>query len=337
MTAGEPLVIAHRGASGHLPEHTLAGYDLAIRQGADFIEPDVVATRDGALVARHGNELSETTDVAERPEFSRLRTAKEVDGVRVEGWFTEDLTLAEVKALRARERFPFRSRDHDGLYEVPTLREVLDLALGAGVARGRPVGVYPETKHPTHFRSLGLALEEPLVELLHGSGFERGGPPAFLQSFEPGSLQRLRSLTDLPLVQLLDEPRGRPYDLVLAGDPRTFADLAAPAGLAWLATFASAVGCNKRLLVPAGPDGRLLPPTPLVADAHAAGLAVHAWTLRSEARYLAPDYDGKPEREVEQFLALGVDGLFTDFPEVAVAVRARLRGRSPSGEASRGP
>lgn len=342
MSGGRPLVIAHRGASGHRPEHTLAGYELAIRLGADYIEPDVVSTRDGVLVARHENELSETTDVAAHPEFAGRRTTKTIDGRSVEGWFCEDFTLAEVRALRVLERLPFRSRDHDGRHQVPTLLEVLELARGAGAARGRPVGVYPETKHPTYFRSLGLALEEPLVDLLHRSGFQGPGAAAFVQSFEPGSLRRLQRLTDLPLVQLLDEREGRPHDLALSGDPRTFGDLAAPQGLAWLATFASAVGCHKRLLVPAGHDGRLLPPTSLVVDAHRAGLAVHAWTFRSEPRFLAPDYGGAPERELEQFLSLGVDGLFTDFPELAVAVRNRLHPEAgfeglPPWEADRGP
>lgn len=319
-----PLVIAHRGASGHRPEHTLEAYELAIRLGADFIEPDVVITRDGVLVVRHENEISETTDVAARPEFADRRTVKRIDGRAVSGWFTEDLTGAELRTLRARERLAFRSHARDGLLPVPTLQEVLDLAKGWSARLGRPIGVYPETKHPSYFASVGLPLEPALLGLLEANGYRGADAPVFLQSFETGNLRALRRLTDLPLVQLLGEPGERPWDLEAAGDPRAARDLTTPAGLREIATYADAIGCHKRLIVPAAPDGRLLPPTALVADAHAAGLRVHAWTFRSEPVFLAPDYEGDPEREIEQFLALGVDGLFCDFPDVGVRVRDRL-------------
>lgn len=303
-----PLVIAHRGASGYRPEHTLASYELAIAMGADFIEPDLCITRDGVLIARHENEISDVSDVADRPEFRDRRTRKTVDGREIEGWFVEDFTLAEIKTLRARQRFPFRDLSFDGRFEIPTFQEVLDLA------RHHGVGVYPETKHPTFFRQLGLPLEKRMVEALHAAGFRGRGAPAFLQSFETGNLRYLRTLTDLPLVQLLDV-EGRPWD-----DPRSYQDLATPAGLAEIAGiggYADGIGPNKRMIVPAGPDLRLLPPTTLVEDAHRAGLLVHPWTMRSDAQFLAPDYEGDPDREYRQFLDLGVDGLFSDFPDVA--------------------
>ena len=300
-----PIVIAHRGASGYRPEHTLASYELAIEMGADFIEPDLCITRDGVLVARHENELSRTTDVADRPDFQDRRTRKAVDGVQLEGWFAEDFTLAEIKALRARQRFPFRDASFNGQLEIATFEEAL------GLARRHGVGVYPETKHPTYFRQLGLPLEERMVEALHAAGFRGRGAPAFLQSFEVGNLKHLRTLTDLPLVQLLDVD-GRPWD-----DARSYDALATPAGLAEVATYADGIGPNKRRIVPAGPDLRLLSPTTLVEDAHRAGLLVHPWTLRSDGPFLSPDYEGDPEREYEQLLGLGVDGLFSDFPDLA--------------------
>jgi glycerophosphoryl diester phosphodiesterase len=305
-----PLVIAHRGASGYRPEHTLAAYELAIEMGADFIEPDLVITRDGVLVARHENDISGTTDVIDRPEFRRRRRTKWIDGREVTGWFAEDFTLAEIKTLRARERLEFRDRSFNGRFEIPTFQEILDLA------RRRNAGVYPETKLPSYFRSLGLPLEEPMVEALHAAGLR----DVFLQSFEAGNLKLLKTMTDLPRIQLLDVG-GQPWDLALAGDGRTYRELAAPAGLAEIATYADGIGPNKRLIVPAGPDGRLRPPTSLVEDAHRAGLLVHPWTFRSDPVFLAPDYEGDAVREIEQFLSLGVDGLFTDFPDLAISRR----------------
>jgi glycerophosphoryl diester phosphodiesterase len=300
-----PTVIAHRGASGYRPEHTLASYELAIQMGADFIEPDLCITRDGVLIARHENELSRTTDVTDRAAFQDRRTRKLVDGVELEGWFAEDFTLAEVKTLRARQRFPFRDSSFNGQFEIATFEEALALA------RRHGVGVYPETKHPTYFRQLDLPLEERMVEALHAAGFRGREAPAFLQSFEAGSLRHLRTLTDLPLVQLLDVD-GRPWD-----DSRSYHNLATPAGLSEIATYADGIGPNKRRIVPAGPDLRLLSPTTLVEDAHRAGLVVHPWTLRSDGPFLAPDYEGDPEREYKQLLGLGVDGLFSDFPDLA--------------------
>jgi glycerophosphoryl diester phosphodiesterase len=242
-----PLVIGHRGASGHRPEHTLAAYKLAIAMGADFIEPDLVPTRDGQLVARHENEISGTTDVAAKPQFAARRTTKTIDGVSVTGWFTEDFTLAELKTLRAVERLPAvrpHNTIYDGLFEIPTLQEVIDLARSAG----RPVGIYPETKHPTYFASIGLALEPLLARVLKRNGLAGRSAHAFLQSFEPTSISKLRGLVDTPSVVLLDAV-GAPFDFRSSGDPRTWADLATPAGLDWLKTFADGVGATKNLVI----------------------------------------------------------------------------------------
>jgi glycerophosphoryl diester phosphodiesterase len=314
-----PIVIAHRGASGYRPEHTLASYELAIELGADFIEPDLVSTKDGVLIARHENEISETTDVAGRPEFADRRTVKRIDGREVAGWFTEDFTLAEIKTLRARERLPFRDPSFNGRFEVPTFAEVLALARRKSAETGRTIGVYPETKHPSYFRSLGIPLEEPLLADLREVAL-----PVYIQSFEVENLRELRKVTDLPLIQLL-EAAGQPWDFTVAGDSRTYQDLATPAGLAEIAAYADGIGPDKRMIVPADPDGRLLSPTTLVEDAHRAGLLVHPWTFRSDGTFLAAEYAGDPEREYEQFFALGVDGLFSDFSDVAVRARERWR------------
>jgi glycerophosphoryl diester phosphodiesterase len=329
-----PIVIAHRGASGYRPEHTLASYELAIEQGADFIEPDVVSTKDGALVARHENEISGTTDVAKRPEFAGRRTTKTVDGKQETGWFVENFTLAELKTLRARERLPElrpESAKFDGKFEVPTLQEIIDLARRKSAEKRRLIGIYPETKHPTYHQALGLPLERKLVDLLKANGYVGREAPVFLQSFEVANLKELNRLTEIRLVLLIDADipadgklkYGRPYDFVAAGDARTYAELLTPAGLAEVAKFADAIGPWKRCIVPADAKGRLLPPTNLVRDAHAAGLLVHPYTFRSDASFLAPDYGGDPLREYEQFFRLGVDGLFSDFPDTAVAARAR--------------
>ena len=339
-----PLVIAHRGASGHLPEHTLEAYRLAIESGADFIEPDLVSTRDGVLAARHENEISGTTDVADRPEFADRRATKSIDGVEVEGWFTEDLTLAELRTLRARERLP-RLRPagaaHDGRYRIPTLQEVIELARRESAARGRTIGIYPETKHPTYFRSIGLPLEEPLLRALEGAGWADATAPVFIQSFETGNLRELRGRTGVRLVQLL-AAEGAPYDLARRGDPRGYADLAAPAGLAEVAGYADGIGPAKELVVPRDPAGRSLAPTTLVADAHAAGLVVHPWTFRSENHFLPaelrrgdprdpafPRGHGDAAAEYRLFHALGVDGVFSDFPAEAAAALSGPRAAHP--------
>ncbi|HEX7182191.1 MAG TPA: glycerophosphodiester phosphodiesterase [Thermoanaerobaculia bacterium] len=313
-----PIVIAHRGASGYRPEHTLAAYELAIDLGADFIEPDLVSTRDGVLIARHENEISKTTDVASRPELSDWRRMKRIDGIEVTGWFAEDFTLAEIKTLRARERLASRDPSFDGRFEIPTFEEVLELAARKSRETGRTIGVYPETKNPTYFRSIGLPLEEPLLAALEAAGYRGRNAPVYIQSFEVGNLRELRKRTDLPLIQLLDT-QGGPWDLAAEG--RTYRDLSAPDGLAGISEYADGIGPNKRLIVPVSPDGRLHPATSLVAEAQRAGLLVHPWTFRNDPPFLAYEYRGDPAREYEQFLALGIDGLFSDFPDTAVRVR----------------
>lgn len=321
VTLADMLVIAHRGASGHRPEHTLAAYELAARLGADHLEPDLVSTADGVLVARHEPEIGATTDIAGRPEFADRHTTKTVDGVARTGWFAEDLTLAELKTLRAVERIPEvrpANTAYDGRFEVPTFAEILALRARVSAELGREIGVYPETKHPTYLARLGLALEAALVAELAAAGLNHAGAPVFVQSFEPGNLRLLRGMTPVPLVQLIDS-HGTPAD----GDPRSYADLCTPGGLAAVARYAAAIGPTKSLVLPTRPDR----PTPLVADAHAAGLAVHAWTFRDETCFGSPwlrSLGGGPHTEYAAFRRAGVDGVFTDHPGTAVAARAAL-------------
>lgn len=348
LNGAEPIVIGHRGASGYRPEHTLASYELAIEMGADYIEPDLVSTKDGVLVARHENEISGTTDVASKAEFADRQTTKTIDGVEVTGWFTEDFTLAELKTLTAIERIPQirpDSAEYNNKYQVPTLQEVIDLAEQKSLETGRTIGIYPETKHPTYFDSIGLSLEEPLVAILDANGLTDADDAVFVQSFEVANLQYLDTLTDVSLVQLYDEATVQPYDFVASGRSRTYGDLLTVEGLAEVAQYADGIGPWKRLIVPsetldANGDGEpddlngdglisdadtvLQQPTTLVDDAHEAGLLVHPYTFRREDYFLAADYQGNAEAEYEQFYKLGVDGVFSDHPDVAFAVRDRL-------------
>jgi glycerophosphoryl diester phosphodiesterase len=331
---GDALVIGHRGSSGTRPEHTLAAYEQAILACADYIEPDLVSTSDGVLVARHENEISGTTDVAGRPEFAARRTTKTIDGVALTGWFTEDFTLAELKGLRAVERIPGvrpQNTAFNGLYAVPTFDEVLDLARHSRTCDGGPVGVYPETKHPTYFDGLGLSLEEPLLAGLDANGYE-AGDPVFLQSFETGNLRELDRVTDFALVQLTG-CSGAPYDLAVAGDPRTYADLVTRAGLEGVAQYADGLGACKDQLIPRDADGRLLRPTAVIDDAHGVGLVVHPYTFRVENQFLPlqfrrgtdPTAPGDLAGELNTFLRAGIDGFFTDIPVIGAQVAARLR------------
>jgi len=315
-----PIVIAHRGASGLRPEHTLASYALAIEQGADFIEPDLVPTRDGVLVARHENDISDTTDVADHREFADRRATKTIDGKKITGWFTEDFTLDELRTLRAKERLPLlrpANKAYDGQLEVPTLAEIIALAKRESIACGRTIGIYPETKHPTYFAELGLATDEPLVEALHAAGWRTAAAPVFIQSFEVENLRKIRALTGLRLIQLLDAD-GAPAD----GARTSYADMASPEGLKAIARYAWGIGPNKSMI---DDDGGL------VRDAHQAGLRVHPWTFRAENYFLPrrwrkglnPRGAGDLPSEIAHHLALGVDGFFTDFPAIGVeAVRA---------------
>ncbi|MFN8075621.1 MAG: glycerophosphodiester phosphodiesterase [Kineosporiaceae bacterium] len=327
-----PLVIGHRGASGYRPEHTLASYELAARMGADYLEPDLVATKDGVLVARHENEISGTTDVAEHPEFAARKATKVVDGTAITGWFTEDFTLAELRTLRAKERLPQVRQEntlYDGRYPVPTFQEVLDLRARLSRELGRTIGVYPETKHPTYFQSVGLALEPKLLAVLKANRLNSPTSPVFVQSFETTNLQQLRRLgLRTRAVQLLSAT-GAPYDLLARGDKRTYADLSTPAGLAGIARYAQGIGPDKGQVIPRLADGTLGTPTSLVADAHAAGLLVHPYTFRAENTFLPAELRvgddatayGKAIEEQQIFLATGIDGLFTDNPDVGVVAR----------------
>ncbi len=353
-----PLVIGHRGASGELPEHTLEAYKLAIERGADFIEPDLVSTKDGVLIARHEPNLIATTDVASRPEFASRKRKAIVDGAEEEGFFASDFTLAEIKTLRAIMPQGFRTQAFNGVFQIPTLEEVINLVKQTEKDTGKKIGIYPETKHPTYHDNLGLSLEEPLLATLNKMGFTDPSR-VFIQSFEVSNLKELNTKTNLPLVQLLDaydvdyatgkllyeDVNARPYDFTVKGDTRTYADLQTAQGLAEIATYADGIGPWKRMIVSvknvdANNDGKAddlnndgvindadrvtLAPTSLVTDAHAVGLQVHPYTFRNEPRYLASNYAGNPAKEFEQFINLGVDAYFTDFPGTGDLVRDQL-------------
>ncbi|MGQ4383324.1 glycerophosphodiester phosphodiesterase [Streptomyces sp. SAS_270] len=325
-----PVVIGHRGAAGWRPEHTAAAYTYGVQTGADWIEPDLVPTKDHVLVVRHENEISQTTDVAAHAEFAGRRTTKTVDGKPVTGWFTEDFTLAELKTLRAVERLPLvrnRNTVFDGRLEVLTFQEVVDLARRLSKTYGRTVAVFPETKHPTYFRSLGLELEPELARLIRRNRL--GARECVVQSFEPTSLKRIAAeRLRVPLWQALGTTGG-PYDLVSSGDPTTYRDMMTPAGLARIAAYAQWIGPDKSSLVPVGADGRLGTPTALLADAHAAGLKVGPYTYRCENQFLPADFRrgtgpndfGDAFAEYSLYYGLGVDAVVTDFPDLAVIAR----------------
>ena len=313
-----PLVIAHRGASGERPEHTRAAYELAIDQGADFIEPDLVMSRDGQLIVRHENEISGTTDVATRPEFADRRTTRTIDGIATEGWFTEDFTLAELQTLRARERLPDLRPGNTVFVDEPilTFQQVIDIARAGSARTGRVIGVAPELKHPTYFTSLGLPMEPPFIEALTANALMAADSPILIQCFEVETLRSLNEHTDAPLLQLMagsGGPADRP-DL-------TYAAMAAPGGLAEIATYADAIGVDAAMIVPRGETGTSSTPTPLIADAHAAGLMVVAWTFRAEEQFLPVDYRGDLPGWLRRFYAMGIDAVFSDFPGVAVRAR----------------
>jgi glycerophosphoryl diester phosphodiesterase len=260
-----PIVIAHRGASGERPEHTLASYDRAI----DFIEPDLVLTKDGVLVARHENEISETTDVADRSEFADRRTSRTIDGTAMTGWFTEDFTLAELRTLRARERLPqlrVANTAYDGLYQVPTFDEILRLVRARSLETGRTIGVYPETKHPSYFAGIGLSHEEPLLAALAAYGYDSADDAIFIQSFEVANLVALNARTNVRLIQLVADEGGPPDRA-----DTSYADMVTPAGLALIATYADGIGPAKNMVIARNADGSLGASTGLVVRAHAAG------------------------------------------------------------------
>jgi glycerophosphoryl diester phosphodiesterase len=358
-----PLVIGHRGASGYLPEHTLEGYALAIERGADYIEPDLVATQDGHLIARHEPNMIATTDVSLRPEFAgRFRTAV-IDGFPEDGWFASDFTLAEIKTLRAVQASAERPQLFNGMFQIPTLQEVIELAKRKSKEQGRIIGIYPETKHPTYHKSIGLPLEARLVQILKSAGWNDRKAPVFIQSFEQSNLRELRGMTDVRLVQLVDAndvnpdgsldftaPFDRPYDWTVSGDAtllaRRFDFFVSDAGLREIQTYADGIGPWKRYIVSTAAvdlngdgavgdengDGKideadraLLPPSSLISRAHALGLLVHTWTFRNEQRRLAADYAGNPVNEYAHFYGLDIDGVFSDFPDTAVTARVLFR------------
>jgi glycerophosphoryl diester phosphodiesterase len=350
-----PLVIGHRGAPGYLPEHTLEGYALAIELGADFIEPDLVATKDGHLIARHEPNIINTTDVADHPEFASRRRTALVDGASEEGFYASDFTLAEIKTLRAKQAFADRPQEFNGKFEIPTFAEVIELAKRKSREVGRVVGVYPETKHPTYHQRIGLPLEQRLLNVLTHAGWNYREAPVFIQSFEQSNLKALNRMTRVKLIQLIDAndvnpdgtldytaPYDRPYDWTVSGDPtllaRTFAYLVTEAGLQEVASYADGIGPWKRYIVstvadPAGTGPgeaklKLAPATDLITRAHKAKLIVHAYTFRNEPSRLPNDYAGNPVNEYLQYYGLGIDGLFSDFADTAVAARVLHRLRS---------
>ncbi len=352
-----PLVAAHRGACGYLPEETIEAYVRAVELGADYIELDLISTKDGVLIARHDPNLGINTDVAKHPEFANRKRTTTVDGEVQTGWFSNDFTLAEIKTLGAISTDAQRPQEFNGLFKVATFQEVIDLAQRKSRETGRVIGIYPETKNPSYFRRLGLPLEDKMLAMLSAAGWSDRSAPVLLQSFEPGSLKYMRSKgSTLRMVQLIDGdsvdlktgavtygvPSDRPYDWTLAGDKRNFDAMVTPGGLAEIKTYADGIGPWKRYIVSikgkVGSDGKVidlngdgkindadattLEPTTLIADAHKAGLFVHAFTFRNENRRLAANYNGDPKQEYLQYYALGLDGLFTDFTDTALAARA---------------
>ncbi|MBZ9643169.1 glycerophosphodiester phosphodiesterase [Streptomyces sp. PSKA30] len=328
-----PTIVAHRGASGYRPEHTLGSYQLALDMGADIVEAgDLVPTKDGHLVCRHEPEIGGTTDVADHPEFADRKATKVLDGVSTTGWFTEDFTLAELKTLRATERIP-ANRPHNTLYngrwEIPTFEEVLQWQEEQTRRRGRQVWIYPELKHPTYFRKLGLGLEERVAKVLRKYGRNKWNSPVILQSFEPTSIQRLNKLVDNPLVVLLSGASTRPWDFVETGDPRTVADLIKPAGLREIASYAQGIGPTLDLIIPKDAAGNLTEPTTLVTDAHKVGLVLHPWTLRNENPFLPADFRKGTDADAygdvfgayRAYFATGIDGIFTDHPDTGLLAR----------------
>jgi glycerophosphoryl diester phosphodiesterase len=338
MTRNGPLVIAHRGASGYRPEHTLEAYRLAIELGADYIEPDLVITADGVLVARHEAELSTSTDVADRLEFAGRRTTKLLDGREVTVWFVEDFTRDELTRLYARERLASvrqQSTMYDGRFRIPTFAEITALAVHAGRRLGRPVGIYPELKHPTYFAERGLRHEDALLTGLEVARLDSSR--VFIQCFEPSALRRLATRTSIPLVQLVDVS-GQPYDWEHHGHGGTFASMLTPSGLTEMSAYAAVVGVHKSLVIPRDPDGRLARPSGLVGQVHEVGMSVHAWTFRNESAFLPADFRrgadgsafGDAFGEYFAYFAAGVDGVFTDHPDTAVAAREESPALTPA-------
>lgn len=329
--AAKVLVIGHRGASALRPEHTLASYAKAIADGADYVEPDLVMTKDGVPVARHENEISTTTDVASHPEFAARKTTKTIDGHRVTGWFTEDFTLAELRTLRARERLPdYRSTRYDGDFQIPTFDEIIDFVATESATLGRVIGIIPEIKHGTYFQKTGLPMEDRVLAIIAAHHYTQHAPVE-IQSFEIANLRYLRGKLgkrhpNVRLLQLIDDLREQPYDVVSTGGKLSYGDMVKPAGLREIAGYADAIGPNIRSIIPLNPDGTLGTPTLLVHDAHAAGLEVHPYTFRPENHFQARNFwQGSDPKtfneagsiaEIRAYLAVGIDAFFTDDPAI---------------------
>ena len=334
LPADMPLVIGHRGASALRPEHTLASYAKAIEDGADFIEPDLVSTKDGALVSRHENEIGGTTDVADHPEFAARKASKTIDGQAITGWFTEDFTLAELKTLRARERLPeLRGTAFDGQFQIVTLDEIIDFAAAEAAARGRVIGIIPEIKHPTYFKQHGLAMEAKVLATLQAHAYTRTAP-VVIQSFEVANLKQLHTLLgkdhpNIQLLQLTGAPDEKPGDVLAAGGTQTYAQILGAAGLREVAAYAQILGPNIRSIIPLDAQQNLDSPSSVVRDAHAAGLKVEPYTFRPENHFLPRDqrdgdmpatrHDAGSIAEMRAFLDAGVDGFFTDDPSLGRA------------------
>lgn len=329
----KPLVIAHRGASGYVPEHTLGAYALAVTMGADYVEPDLVMTRDGYLIARHENQLSVTTNVDQHPEFADRRRTQIINGRLVSGWFSEDFTLAEIKTLRSKEAIPLVRIGNvrmNEAFQVPTLQEIIDLIKVLEISENRTIGIYPEIKYGTHFQQIGLAMEELVVDVLHKNGYVGRSAPAFIQSFEVTNLKIFKEITDIRLIQLYGARSSSPYDQVLLGSNITFGYMATPEGLADVATYASGVGPEKSYIIPRNLLNNLDTPTSFVKDAHAVGLEVHPYTFRAENIYLPREYQmndinglGNLAQEIKAFIDTGIDGLFIDHPDKLISVRGK--------------
>ena len=339
LNGKQPLVIGHRGYAGLRPDHTIAGYVLAIEKGADFVEPDLCMTKDGHLICRHEPMMSGTTNVKDHPEFASYKTKKFLDGDSITDWFVCDFTLAEIKTLRAIQPLSGapsnRSKEFDGMFSIPTFQEMIEVVKSESSARGRTVGIYPETKHPTFHEGRGLKITDKVLEILTLNGWNNADAPVYLQSFEVSNLQYARSKSTVKIVQLIDAddvdndgnitlapPSAQPFDFVVSKNPQTFKYLTTNEGLDFVKTYANGIGPWKPYIIPYRNNTKeRLKPTDLVQRAHARNLVVHPFTFRKEPFRLLKDYNGDFQAELKDFYDLGVDGLFTDFSEEAVSAR----------------
>jgi glycerophosphoryl diester phosphodiesterase len=362
LNGKKTIVIGHRGTPGYLPEHTIEGYTNAIIMGADFIEPDLVMTKDGFLVVRHEPMLSGTTNVSEMPKFTSKKTTKNVDGKQITDWFVSDFTLAEIKQLRAKQAFAKRPKQFDNLYSIPTFDAVIALAKQKSKELGRTIGIYPETKHPSFHEVQNLHITDKLLEQLTAAGWNNAESPVYIQSFEVSNLQYIRTKSTVKTIQLLgcydvalngdlvfQVPKGElisdgmPYDWYLKGDKRDFGFFRTPEGLDFVKTYASGIGPWKTFIISYkgndsdnngkaddvngdqkidDTDKTALPPTNLISEAHKRGLEVHAYTFRNESRRLLQDYNNNPILEYQAFYKLGIDGVFSDFTDTAILARS---------------